>query len=165
MSATEKAEKKREASRRCIIKKRAEEAKMSVDAYVKKEFGVTLNVYVSDAFHNKGHTHNESSDKADAPKAPRATVAPSRAGGDMAPYTGPDMTVEEFFNAWYDTDAAGMRRAVKNISSDNKIRKEVLSSTMLADNYDTFYATELNVNRQEIEEFILKRSKKKHVED
>lgn len=41
---------KREASRRCIIKKKAVEANMTVEAYVKEKFHTTLENYVTDEF-------------------------------------------------------------------------------------------------------------------
>ena len=163
--AEDKAAKKREASRRCTVKKKAADAGTTVEAYVKKEFGTTLETYVTDAFHNKKGKTEDTKTEIIRPDAKKDEENFIPSNGTQMRYQGPDMTVEEFLRAYLATDKKDMERSIKNMGANAKERAKILAEKMIADNHDMYFAAEWNVGREVIEHFVVKGHRAKRFEE
>lgn len=125
---------KREAGRKCLIKKKAIAAKLDIDTYVEKTFGVTLSEYVSDAFHSK-------------PSKPKNTIVKSKTKIETEELiieidkAKPGQTVSDFITIFCKSDSKKLK-ALKT-----EIGKKVLSEEVLSEGNDMYLADLLNINR------------------
>lgn len=143
---------KREASRRCIVKKNAAAEKMTVEEYIIKTYQIktTLEEYVTDDFHNKLHGKTIPSSK-DARHGEVQIYEHRESKGIVnMSYTGKDMTVIEFLTAYYNKPKNSKK--IKEMST--ACGKKVLGEKVLALNNDCYLAEIMDISAGDIQNFI-----------
>jgi hypothetical protein len=143
----DKATAKREASRRCLVKKKAELANMNVDQYVKKHFKTTLEEYVTDAFHAALTPGKASAAKKTAPpKRDKKEPNPAQEEEESPPpvKVSDTTTVGQFLEQRYAKDPAQLKMLQKEVG------KKVLAEQLTFGGNDMYLADLLNVNVADI---------------
>lgn len=125
---------KREASRRCLLKKQAEKAKLTPDEFSEMTYKVPAAVYVTDEFQGKlkGKPIPAESKK-EEPEPEQAPPASSKG-----------QTVAQFVDAFCGTDS----KRAKSIKAE--IGKKVLAEAVSYGGNDMYLADILNVNLEVI---------------